>query len=81
MWQGVFKVTSHAPVTEAGRLMGDMRMWLDKRRVIPVAFHCNDSRSAVEIEVGFAKEVDAKAFAHEFAVALAGDGAPADGRH
>ena len=66
MWRGVFRVTSRAPVAEAGRLMGEMRVWLDKRRVIPVAFHCHDRKSAVEIEISFAKETDANAFAQEF---------------
>ncbi len=66
MWPEVFKVTSRAPVAEAGRLMGDMRMWLDKRRVVPVAFHCNDRNNGVEIEISFDKQDDATAFAEEF---------------
>ena len=60
-------MTSCAPVAEAGRLMGDMRVWLDKRRVVPVAFHCHDKNSSVEIEISFDKENVAAAFAKEFA--------------
>ena len=66
MWQEVFRVTSSAPVAEAGRLMADMRMWLDKRRVIPVAFHCHDRKNGVEIEISFDKQDDAAAFAQQF---------------
>ncbi len=66
MWREVYTVTSCAPVAEASRLMGDMRIWLDRRRVVPVAFHCHDRKNGVEIEISFDKHDDATAFAEEF---------------
>jgi hypothetical protein len=51
----------------AGSLMADMRIWLDKQRVVPAAFHCRAVPSGVQIEVSFGNEDDAIACGEEFA--------------
>jgi hypothetical protein len=56
----MFTVRFRQPVAAAGPLMADMRVWLDKRGVVPEAFHCRDARDGVEIEIGFGKENDAR---------------------
>jgi hypothetical protein len=58
-------VTFRVPVMDAGRLMGEMRVWLDRRRVVPTAFHCDDMDGCV-IEITFRKQADAAACAKEF---------------
>jgi hypothetical protein len=46
--------------------MGEMRVWLDRRRVVPMAFHCDDMVSHVAIEITFREQADAAACAKEF---------------
>jgi hypothetical protein len=46
--------------------MADMRIWLDKQRVVPTAFHCRAVPSGVQIEVSFGNEDDAIACGEEF---------------
>jgi outer membrane lipoprotein-sorting protein len=62
----MFTVTFRVPVMDAGRLMGEMRVWLDRRRVVPTAFHCDDKNGGVEIQITFRKQADATACAKEF---------------
>jgi hypothetical protein len=54
------------PVVDAGRLMGEMRVWLDRRRVVPTAFRCGDMDGRVEIQITFRTQTDAAACATEF---------------
>jgi hypothetical protein len=62
----MFTVTFRVPVTDVGRLMGQMRVWLDRRCVVPAAFHCSDKNGSVEINITFRKQADATACAIEF---------------
>jgi hypothetical protein len=62
----MFTVTFRVPLNHAGQLMGAMRVWLDRRRVVPTAFHCDDKNNGVEIEITFRKQADATACAAEF---------------
>jgi CheY-like chemotaxis protein len=48
-----------AAVAVAGSLMTEMRIWLDKRRVVPGAFHCRAVPGGVQIEISFGNENDA----------------------
>jgi hypothetical protein len=62
----MFTVTFRVPMNDVGRLMGKMRVWLDRRGVVPAAFHCTDKNAGVEIEITFPKQADATACAIEF---------------
>jgi hypothetical protein len=62
----MFTATFHVPLMDAGQLMGEMRVWLDRRRVVPMAFHCDDMVSHVAIEITFREQADAAACAKEF---------------
>lgn len=62
----MFTVRLCVPVPAAGSLMGDMRVWLDRWRAVPAAFHCHEASGGVAIEIGFAKESDAEACAEQF---------------
>jgi hypothetical protein len=61
-----FAVRFRVPLIEVGRLMGDMRVWLDRRGVVPAAFHCQDMSDGVEVDVSFDKRADATGCAIEF---------------
>ncbi len=54
------------PVATAGTLMADMRIWLDKRGIVPLAFHCHPATDGVQIEVTFRSDDDATACEREF---------------
>jgi hypothetical protein len=62
----MFTVRLCVPVPAAGPLMADMRVWLDKWRAVPAAFHCREAPVGVAIEIGFDKEDDAEACAEHF---------------
>jgi hypothetical protein len=62
----MFSVRLCVLMSAAGPLMGDMRVWLDKQRTVPAAFHCRDASAGVEIEISFDKEEDAEACAEHF---------------
>ena len=64
--RAMFMVKFSLPLAEVGPLMGAMRVWLDKRRIVPTAFHCRDTGGRVEVEVGFERRDDATACAAEF---------------
>jgi hypothetical protein len=62
----MFSVRVRLPLAELGPLMGDMRVWLDKRAVVPAAFHCHDAPGGMEIEISFDKESDARDCGEQF---------------
>jgi hypothetical protein len=62
----MFTVTFRVPVADVGPLMGEMRVWLDRRSLVPASFHCRDRSNGVEIEISFDKQADATACAIEF---------------
>jgi hypothetical protein len=62
----MFTVKFRAAFATAGTLMADMRVWLDKRRAVPLAFHCHPAPSGVEIEISFKSADDASACEREF---------------
>jgi hypothetical protein len=56
----MFTVKFRRSVAATGPLMADMRLWLDKGRVVPEAFHCRPAPHGVEIEITFGTEDDAR---------------------
>ena len=62
----MFTVRLCVPMSAAGPLMGNMRVWLDKQRAVPAAFHCREASAGVEIEISFDKADDAEACAAHF---------------
>jgi hypothetical protein len=59
-------VKFRATIETAGTLMADMRVWLDRRSAVPLAFHCHPAPGGVEIEVTFRSADVATACEREF---------------
>jgi hypothetical protein len=70
----MFTVRFRLPLAEVGPLMGDLRVWLDRRAVVPAGFHCNDVPGGVQIEISFRQEGDARQCEEQFEEASLVDG-------
>jgi hypothetical protein len=51
----VFTVKFRVPLIAVSPLTGDMRVWFDRRGVMPAAFHCHDMGDGVEAKTSFDK--------------------------
>jgi hypothetical protein len=62
----MFTVRFCVPMLAVGPLMGEMRVWLDRRHMVPAAFHCRQAAVGVQIDISFDKEDDAEACGEKF---------------
>jgi hypothetical protein len=75
----MFTVKFCRPMAATGQLMADIRVWLDKRGIVPEWFHCHPAQRGIEIEISFSKEDDARECEGKFEAVSLVDGR--EGRH